>query len=45
MSNGLSSFGILLTGRLELRNELLSALSLGKVGAAPYASLHLPTPP
>ena len=32
MSNGLSSFGILLTGRLELRNELLSALSLGKVG-------------
>ena len=32
VSNGLSSFGILLTGRLELRNELLSALSLGKVG-------------
>ena len=32
VSNGLSSFGILLTGRLERRNELLSALSLGKVG-------------
>lgn len=32
MSNGLSSFGILLTGRLELRNDLLSALSLGKAG-------------
>lgn len=27
---GLSSFGILLTGRLELRNDLLSTLSLGK---------------
>ena len=32
VSNGLSSFGILLTGRLELRNDLLSALSLGKAG-------------
>ena len=32
VSNGLSSFGILLTGRLELRNDLLSALSLGKSG-------------
>ena len=29
---GLSSFGILLTGRLELRNDLLSAISLGKDG-------------
>ena len=29
-ATGLSSFGILLTGRLELRNDLLSTLSLGK---------------